>query len=103
MQFIHLENQFLGFLRSGYDEITAALKLEPDDVALKADAEMIKNKLENDVSSDDEPQKEVYIDKIQHPKESNLNLSKDNVKITEGKLSNSDSDSTSEIEIEIIE
>jgi dyslexia susceptibility 1 candidate gene 1 protein len=37
----------LGFLKQGYDELVAAVKLDPEDQILRHDAEMIRCKLEN--------------------------------------------------------
>jgi dyslexia susceptibility 1 candidate gene 1 protein len=44
----------LGFVRQAYEEFVAAVKLDPTDELLKHDAEMLRAKIENDYSSEDD-------------------------------------------------
>ncbi|XP_070493083.1 dynein axonemal assembly factor 4-like [Chironomus tepperi] len=44
----------LGFVRQAYKEFIAAVKLDPTDELLKHDAEMLRAKIENDYSSEDD-------------------------------------------------
>lgn len=44
----------LGFLRQAYDEFVAAAKLDPTDEILKNDAEMLRAKIENESTDDDD-------------------------------------------------